>query len=114
MTAKTLKNPALREKFHVGDIVHLPREVWTKCTNKMVNLPRVEHIVMIVGDRIIHYGKNHLCRFAIELGEGTSSSFKGAVVWEEWMLEKIVILSKGGNVDTCAIEGDETTLPPHL
>ena len=115
MTAKTLKNPALREKFHVGDIVQLPRQPELMVPPHRQPPARPEHIVMAVGDRIIQHGKNRLCRFAIELGEGTSSSFKGAVIWEEWMLEKIVIISRPVNpVADCALVEDETSLPPHI
>jgi len=58
MTAKVLRNPALRTKFKVGDVVHIPRSVWPRLTNKMINLPRVEQVVTEVGDRIIEHGKN--------------------------------------------------------
>lgn len=115
MTAKTLKNPALREKFHVGDIVRLPRQPELMVPSHLQPPARPEHIVMEVGDRMIQHGKNRLCRFSIVLGDGTSSSFKGAVLWEEWMLEKIEILSKAGadKVLDCALFEDETSLPPH-
>jgi len=106
MTAKALKNPALREKFHVGDTVRLPHNVWTTCSNKLVNFVKVDQTIVEVGDKIIHHGKNRLCRFSITLGEGY-------VIWEEWMLEKIEVLSKAATVETRAIEGDETSLPPH-
>lgn len=92
MTAKALRNPALRTKFNVGDTVHLPRSVWTKLTNKMINLPRVEQVVAEVGDRIIEHGKNRLCRFAIVTGPGTTAHMSGRTVWEEWMLERIEVV----------------------
>jgi hypothetical protein len=115
MIAKALKNPALREKFHVGDIVRLPRQIWGNFTSKLspISLIKLDHKVVEAGDRVIEHGKNRLCRFAIVLGEGTTALFNGQVIWEEWMLEKIENLSKPVTVETCAIEGDETSLPPH-
>lgn len=92
MTAKTLRNPALRTKFKVGDTVHIPRSVWLHLMAKLINLPRVEQVVSEVGDRIIEHGKNRLCRFAIATGEGTTTAMKDRVIWEEWMLEKIEVV----------------------
>ena len=111
MIAKTLKNPALRDKFKVGDIVRLPRVMWSRITDQQPPSFSISRIVMEVGDAMITHGKNRLCRFAIVLGDG--SLITGPVVWEEWMLEKIEVLPKAAIVETCAIEGDETSLPPH-
>ena len=91
MTAKGLKDPALRSKFRVGDRVVLPREVWHKLTVKACNLPRVEHVVASAGDTIVQHGKNRLCRFAITLGEGTTTLMTQTVIWEEWMLQRITV-----------------------
>lgn len=92
MTAKALRNEALRTKFKVGDIVHIPRSVWPRLTNKMINLPRVEQVVAEVGDRIIEHGKNRLCRFAIVTGPGKTALMANRVIWEEWMLEKLEVV----------------------
>lgn len=92
MIAKVLRNPALRTKFKVGDVVRLPRSVWTRLTNKMMNIPVAEQILTEVGDRIVEHGKNRLCRFAIVTGAGTSSLMSQKVIWEEWMLERIEVV----------------------
>ena len=94
MTAKALRNPALRTKFKVGDMVTLPRTVWSRLISKMINFDRVDVEVSEVGDTIIEHGKNRLCRFAIKLGHGTNSLFSGKVVWEEWILDRITVLFK--------------------
>lgn len=100
MPAKVLKNPKLREKFKVGQTVHLPREVWTRLTSKMVNLRKVEHRVESVGDTVVNRPQKKLCRFAMTLGEGTTAHMRGIVIWEEWMLEKIsVVEDKSGQTD---------------
>ena len=93
MIAKALQNPKLRTKFKVGNRVKLLRSVWTKLTDKMVNLPSVEYVVTRVGDSIILTpGKKRRCRFSITLGAGTTDLFTGQIIWEEWMLEKIEVL----------------------
>ena len=94
MTAKALRNSLLRTKFKVGDMVTLPRTIWSRLTSKMINFDRVEVEVAEVGDTIIEHGKNRLCRFAIKLGHGTTSLFSDKVVWEEWMLDRITVLIK--------------------
>ncbi len=94
MTAKALRNPALRTKFKVGDLVFVPRNVWCQLSSKMINISRVEVEVTEVGDRIIKNGKNRRCRFGIKLGHGSTSFFSGVIVWEEWMLERITVLIK--------------------
>ncbi len=92
MKSKALKNESLRTKFTVGARVHLPRNVWTRCTSKLINHSLVEHEVVEVGDRVIEHHGNKLCRFAIVLGKGSTVMFEGLAIWEEWMLEKITVL----------------------
>ena len=114
MMPKQLKNLDLYTKFEVGQYVKLPHCVWTKCTNKMIGLPLVRHEIVAVGPTMIEHGKNRLCRYAITLGQGTSSLFVGKVIWEEWMLEKAEIVpAPPPQVETCSITEDETSLPPH-
>lgn len=99
MTAKALRNPQLRTKFGVGDTVKLPTEVWQKfATPHRMEFPdhkQVHGVVTEVGDRIIERAKpngggvNRLCRFAVVLD---SPQIGKAVVWEEWMLDRMVIM----------------------
>lgn len=114
MIAKALKNPALREKFHVGGIVRLPHQRELMVPAHLQPPARPEHVVTGVGDKIIEHGKNRLCRFGVTLGPGTSPQFNGAVIWEEWMLEKIEVLTGDAIMyELRAVVEDETSLPPH-
>lgn len=104
MTAKALRNPALRTKFKVGDVAKFPKEVWSKLTPKMVMHTHVSGTVLAIGDKIIERGKNKLCRFAVILD---SPELGKVEVWEEWMLDKLVLMyatqevSKPTNCTTC-------------
>ncbi|MGV0949292.1 MAG: hypothetical protein ACOYB3_01375 [Azonexus sp.] len=99
MTAKTLRNPALRTKFNVGDTVKLPTEVWQHFVSPMrmarPKLPQVHGVVKEVSDRIIMNkkpngnGVNRHCRFSVVMD---SPQLGEVVVWDEWMLERLVIM----------------------
>lgn len=80
--AKTLKNPELRTKFTVGQIVDIPRRVAYRHTSKMGVLMRpVLGRVVSLGDRQV--GKHY--RFAVDI-----RYIWGVMeVWEEWQLEMI-------------------------
>lgn len=95
MTAKTLRNPALRTKFKVGDTFKFPKDVWTKLTKKMINLPSVGGTVIDVGDQIIQHGKNRLCRFTVTFRTDHELLFGDLVIWEEWMLDRLVLMYDG-------------------
>lgn len=96
MIPKTLRNPALRTKFKVGDTVQLPKSVWqhfvTPVQMRFPKLPTVTGVVKEVGDRMIETekpnggGVNRHCRFAVVLD---SRQIHEVTVWEEWMLEKV-------------------------
>lgn len=92
MIAKTLRNPALRTKFKVGETYVFPRDVWTRLTRKTVNLEAVSGEVTAVGDKMIRLGKNRSCRFAVTFKTNHSTLFGDLVVWEEWMLEMLVLM----------------------
>lgn len=99
MTAKALRNPALRTKFNVGDTVKLPTEVWQKFASPMrMRYPdhkNVHGVVKEVGDRIIENrkpnggGVNRHCKFSVVID---SPQVGEIVVWEEWMLDRMVIM----------------------
>jgi hypothetical protein len=99
MTAKALRNPQLRTKFSVGDMVKLPTEVWQKFVSpvrmRYPDLKKVHGVVKETGDRIIERkkpnggGVNRSCRFAVILD---SPQLGEIVVWEEWMLDHMVIM----------------------
>jgi hypothetical protein len=100
MIAKELRNPALRTKFQVGDVVRLPDLVWQKFAKPhKMGLPVLKNVsgkVTHVGDRIIEKPKpnslavNRLCRFAVVID---TSHVGVIVIWEEWMLEKVSVTS---------------------
>ena len=80
--AKILKNPELRTKFTVGQIVNIPTRIAYRHTSKMGVLQRpVLGRVISLGDRQVdkHY------RFAVDI-----RYIWGVMeVWEEWQLESI-------------------------
>lgn len=79
---KNLKNPELRTKFTVGQIVDIPRRIAHRHTPKLTVLPRPTlGRVVGIGDRQVdkHY------RFAIDVRWARGSM----VVWEEWQLEAL-------------------------
>jgi len=83
---KTLKNPELRTKFEVGQIVDIPRRVAYAHSAKLgVLLRPVLGRVAYVGPRQV--GKHY--RFAVDI-----SYLRGVMeVWEEWQLETIHMAS---------------------
>lgn len=99
MTARLLRDPQLRTKFSVGDIVKFPPEVWSKYIAPKLMCPpevkRIDGVVTEVGDRIIELkkpggkGVNRSCRFAVVLN---SPQLGEIVVWEEWMLDRLFIM----------------------
>jgi hypothetical protein len=95
MEAKKLRNPELLTKFKVGDRVKLPAQVWQRLTSKLAYPPvsTVAADVAEVGPQVIEHGKNRLCRFGIRLLNATSVVAEDKIVWEEWMLTKIEIIS---------------------
>ena len=105
MIAKTLRNPARRTKFKVGATVKLPTSVWQHFVSPMrmayPKLPQVNGVVKEVSDRIITNkkpngnGVNRHCRFAVVLN---SPQIGEAVVWEEWMLEKIEVVDNAQQI----------------
>lgn len=99
MIAKTLRNPALRTKFKVGEIVKIPKDVWQHFVAPVrmatPDLGQVHGVVKDVSDRIIETkkpngkGVNRHCKFAISMD---SPQIGEVVVWEEWMLERLVLM----------------------
>jgi dissimilatory sulfite reductase (desulfoviridin) alpha/beta subunit len=79
---KSLKNPALRDKFKPGQTVSIPTRIAYRHTSKLGVLRRpVLGRVVSAGDRQVdkHY------RFAVDI-----SWIRGVMeVWEEWQLEEI-------------------------
>lgn len=80
--AKTMKNPELRSKFSVGQIVNIPTRIAYRHTSKLGVLRRpVLGRVVSMGDRQVdkHY------RFAVDI-----RWVRGVMeVWEEWQMEDI-------------------------
>lgn len=90
-TPKRLQNPALREKFKIGDRVFIPREIADRFVKMIVTPNGTKFFGNIASlfDRQI--GKHY--RFAIDVAFDSEYALRRPVeIWEEWMMERIVIV----------------------
>ena len=85
--ARRMLNETLRQKFKAHDRVTVPNAIIYRFTGKLVPLPpQVLGTVALAGNAMI--GKHWRFAVEIKLDQGP----RGITVWEEWMLEKIMVV----------------------